>query len=112
MTLQFTTTVTIVGDQTITGYDSGNRPIYDTPETPSPGWVLWPHSSSEDTTQEDITTDVLEGLAPNDVDLTSISQVKVPGFDKAFEVQATPWPWKSPFTGTAPGVQVILKKVS
>lgn len=112
MTFQFTTTVMIIGDQTIIGYDSGNRPIYDTPETPSEGWVLWPRSSTEDTTQEDITTDVLEGLAPNGIDLTSISQVKVPGFDKTYQVQGTLWPWRSPFTGTAPGVQVVLTKVA
>lgn len=112
MTFQFTTTVTVISKNQVIGHDSGNRPIYGTPSTPSPGWVLWPQTSSEDVAAEDITTDVLEGLAPNGTDLTGISQVQVPGFDKTYEVQGRPWPWQSPLTGTAPGIQVVLKAVT
>ena len=110
--IQFTTTVTLISKDTITGYDAGNRPIYGNTETASPGWVLWPQSTSEVTVAEDITTDTLEGLAPNGTDLSTISQVQVPGFDKTYEVQGRPWPWQSPLTGTAPGIQVVLKAVS
>lgn len=112
MTFQFTTTVTVISKNQIVGYDSGNRPIYGDNSAPSAGWVLWPQSSTETTVAEDITTDTLEGLAPNGTDLTTISQVQVPGFDKTYEVQGRPWPWSSPFTGTAPGIQVILKAVA
>lgn len=109
--LQFTTTVTVIAKNQIVGYDKGNRPIYDDVETPSPGWVLWPQSTDEDTNAQDITTDILDGLAPNETDLSNVSQVKVPGFDKTFNVKGDPWPWKSPMTGTAPGIHVVLKAV-
>lgn len=113
MTFQFTTTVTVISKNVITGYDGGNRPIYGNESSPSAGWVLWPQTTTETVVAEDITTDQLEGLAPNGTDLSTISQVTVPAFPgKVYEVQGRPWPWASPLTGTAPGIQVVLKAVS
>lgn len=111
--MQFTTSVTLIGkDQVIIGRDSGGRPIYGDDTTPSPGWVLWPASSTEETSQsEDITTTKLVGWAPAGTDLTRYTQVRVPGLSKPYNVNGDAWPWKSPFTGKEPGVQVSLEVV-
>lgn len=108
--LQFTTTVVLVGEPVVTGYDAGGRPVYSNAETSSPGWVLWPAGSTEDVTQEDIVTDLLNALAPPGTDVSSVSQVKVIG--DLYQVTGNPYPYQSPFTGTTPGVHLMLKRVS
>lgn len=108
--LQFSTTVVLVGEPVVTGYDAGSRPVYSKAETSSPGWVLWPAGSTEDVTQEDIVTDILNALAPPGTDVSAVSQVKVLG--DAYQVEGKPYPYLSPFTGTAPGVHLMLKRVS
>lgn len=110
MGLQFTTTVTIIGEPTIVGYDKGNRPIYGDSETPSPGWIIWPGGLTESTESEEIDTDNLEGFAPPGTVLSSVQKVRVPMYpDKVFDVVGTSWPWRSPFTNVTPGVSVKLK---
>lgn len=110
MGFQFATTVTLLGEPVVTGYDSGNRPIYSNAETSSPGWVLWPAGSTENVTQEDVVTDLLNALAPAGTDVSAVSQVKVLG--QTYQVQGKPFPYVSPLTGTSPGVHLVLKRVS
>lgn len=112
MSFQFTTTVTILGSKQQVGVDKGNRAQYAQSEVESPGWVLWPQSSTEATDAEDITTDVLEGFAPVGTSLDSIQQVRVPFTGKTYEVQGSAWSWQSPFTGRTPGVAVTLKAMT
>lgn len=103
--------VTALGVRTITGYDAGNRPIYATRDEPVGKWVLWPTSSNENVVQQDIVTDRLEGFAPPNVDLASVTKVKVAGFPNTYNIVGTPWSWHDPFTGDTPGQTVALQRV-
>lgn len=103
-------TVTVL-TTTVVGRDAYGKDIVSTVSVDSPGWVIWPAGAGTEAVQgQDILTDTLVGLAPPGTAVAAIDKVVVDG--RTYSVQGNPWPWKSPLTGTEPGVQVALKAVT
>lgn len=80
-----------------------------------PGCVVWPSaasSSDELTAGRDTVITGLTVLAPPGTLVAPADRMQVPGYPETFDVVGQPAAWISPLTGTRPGVQVSLRRVT
>lgn len=71
------------------------------------GCLEYPTSSSED---DRAVTDSRTLLVPSGSDVTPMDRIRMKGL--LYQVYGLPMDWVDPFTGWAPGMQVILERVN
>ncbi|MEV7013275.1 hypothetical protein [Streptosporangium sp. NPDC051022] len=77
-------------------------------EIPVPGCAAWPTGSTEQVEAQDQTKELFTVLAPYGTDIRATDRVRLYG--RVFEVDGEPQSWKSPLTGTAPGIEIRLER--
>lgn len=106
----FGETVVLITRGAATGRDADGNDVHAPVETVLDFVPVWPRASSESVQGQDTTVIGITALVPADTDVSSIDALRVYGV--TYEVDGEPGRYRSPLTGSNPGIELQLKRVT